>query len=62
MFSFFEYIFPVELIVKAVIIIVIGLMTVIGAYLIKSKLSLLVILGGIIAILVVWFVDFEVSL
>ena len=61
-FSLFEYILPVKLIIKCVIIIVIALMTVIGAYLAKSKISILVIFGGIAAILIVWFVDFEVSL
>ena len=62
--NLFEYLIPTDFVIsiaKAVIILVIGLVTILGAWMVKSKLSFLVVLGGIIAILLVWFVDFEVS-
>ena len=61
MLSLFEYILPVELIVKGIIIIVLGLMTVLGAYIIP-KGKIFVIAGGVIAILVIWYIDLEISL
>jgi len=57
--SFLDYLFPVELLVKAVIIIVLGLATILGAYFIPRG-KIFVILGGIIAIVIIWFVDLGV--
>jgi len=61
MFSFFDQIFPFTLVLKVILIIVLGLVTILGAYIIP-KGKFIVIVGGIIAILVVWFIDLEISL
>ena len=61
LFQPLETIFPVGLIIKAVIIIVIGLMTVLGAYFVPRG-KIFVILGGIIAILCIWYINLEINL
>lgn len=56
-----ESIFPFTLIAKVIIILVIGLVTVLSAFIVpKGKLAI-VIMGGI-AILIIWFVDLEINL
>ena len=59
--SFLDLLFPIELIIKVVVIIILGIVTAIGAYIIPRG-KLFVIAGGIIAILVVWFIDLEIHL
>ena len=57
----FGDIFPIELIVKGVIILVIGLVTILGAFFVPRG-KLFVIVGGIVTILVVWYIDLEINL
>ena len=61
MLSLFESILPIELIIKIVLIIILGLVTVLGAFFVP-KGKFVVIIGGIIAILVVWYIDFSINL
>ena len=64
-FDFFspsiESFFPVTLVIKAVIIIFILLFTILGAYIIPRG-KLYVIIGGIIAILLIWYIDLEIHI
>ena len=55
-----ESIFPFTLVAKVIIIVVIGLLTVVGAFFIpKGKFA--VILIGIIAILIIWYIDLDIA-
>ena len=54
--SLLDAIIPISLIIKVIVIIVIGLVTVFGAYFIP-KGKIFVIIGGIIAIIIMWYVD-----
>jgi len=57
----FEWFLPVKLIIKIVLIIILGLVTVLGAYMVPRG-KFLVIIGGVVAIIVVWYIDLEISL
>ena len=61
MLSFFEYIFPIELIVKAILIIVLGIVTLL-AVVFAPKGKILALAVGVIAILVVWFIELEINI
>ena len=61
MLSFFEYIFPIELIVKAILIIVLGIVTLL-AVVFTPKGKILALAVGVIAILVVWFIELEINI
>jgi len=58
MLSLFEYILPVKLILKVIIIIVIAIMTILGAVVVP-KGKIIVVIAGILGILVIWYVDLE---
>jgi len=58
--SFLDLILPVELIVKVIVIFVLGLVTVLGAYLIPRGKFIIVILG-IIVIIIIWYVPLGIS-
>jgi len=60
MMSFLDLILPVELIVKVIVIFVLGLVTVLGAYLIPRGKFIIVILG-IIVIIIIWYVPLGIS-
>jgi len=61
MISILEYILPIQLIIKIILIIVLGLVTILGAYFIPKGKSI-VIAGGVIAILIVWYIDLGISI
>lgn len=61
MASLFEQILPIRILVKLLIIILVAIMTTLGAYFVP-KGKLFVILAGIIAILVIWYIDLEISI
>lgn len=59
--SLLDAILPIKLLAKLIIIIIIGLMTAIGVYILPRG-KFVVIIIGVIAILLVWYIDLEINL